>query len=273
MIDSHQHFWKYHPVKDAWITEDMAVIRHDFMPPDLEPLLAENGFTGCIAVQADQSEAETLFLAGLASEYPFIKGVVGWIDLRHPLLTGRLDYFSTIPCIKGWRHIVQAEHAGFMLDPDFLKGIAALSAKNFTYDILIRHEQLPEAMALVERFPAQAFVIDHAAKPDIKGKEIKNWAKHMALIARHSQVYCKLSGLLTEADWQQWNKHELFTYMDVLFEHFGPERILFGSDWPVLLLAGGYTQWVAMVQEYLEPLGTAVQQQVFQDNAVKFYNL
>ena len=206
-IDSHQHFWKYDPVKDAWINDDMKVIQRDFMPEDLEPLLHENGIDGCIAVQADQSEAETHFLLELAQNNDFVKGVVGWVDLRIPDLKSRLDYFSQFKKLKGFRHIVQAEpEDDFLLKDDFCNGIAQLEQYNFTYDILILPKHLPYAVELVKRFPNQKFVIDHLAKPNFKQNDFSDWKKGIIVLAKCENVYCKVSGLVTEADWNNWSE-------------------------------------------------------------------
>ena len=204
-IDSHQHFWKYHPVKDAWINEDMKVIQRDFLPADLLPLLEAKYIDGCVSVQADQSEEETHFLLQLAKENDFIKGVVGWIDLRAENLEARLEYFSQYKKLKGFRHIVQGEpEVDFLLREDFCTGISKLAKYNFTYDLLIFPKHLPYATALVKRFPQQSFVIDHLAKPDFKQIDFAVWEKEIREIAACPNVMCKVSGLVTEADWNNW---------------------------------------------------------------------
>jgi L-fuconolactonase len=265
-IDSHQHFWKYHPHKDAWITDDMKVIQRDFLPEDLKPLLQENGIDGCIAVQADQSEEETHFLLELAENNDFIKGVVGWIDLRSPDLVSRLDYFS--------RHIVQAEaDENFLLRDDFCQGIAQLEKYHFTYDILILSKQLAVAFEFVKRFPNHKFVIDHLAKPNFKNKEFVNWEKGIRQLASCENVYCKVSGLVTEADWKNWTATD-FTYcLDVVTEAFGISRLLFGSDWPVSLLAANYVQTLEIVTTYFSKFSATNLEQFWSGNATEFYNL
>lgn len=273
MIDSHQHFWQYDPVKDAWITDEMGVIKRSFMPADLELVLKDNGVQGCIAVQADQSEAETNFLLKLAQQNSFIKGVVGWVDLLNPNLDERLQHFSQFKQLKGWRHLIQAEPEGFMLQADFLNGIKTLTAFGYTYDLLIKQQQLPEAIQMVTTCTNQAFVIDHCAKPAIKNKDMANWKSHIQNIAQHPNVYCKLSGLLTEADWKHWDEQQLYKYLDVVVESFGTARLMFGSDWPVLLLAGSYGQWKNLLQRYAQQFSPQEQQQLFNDNALRFYKL
>lgn len=273
-IDSHNHFWKYHPVKDTWITDDMKVIQRDFLPIDLKPILEENGFDGCVAVQADQSEAETHFLLEQAKENDFIKGVVGWVDLRSPDLGSRLDYFSQFNKLKGFRHIVQAESdENFLLRPDFCNGIAQLEQYNFTYDILIFPKHLSVALAFVQQFPNQKFVIDHLAKPDFKQANFHEWEKGIREIANCKNVSCKISGLVTEADWNNWTELD-FTYcLDVVTESFGIKRLLFGSDWPVSLLAATYKQSYAIVEHYFSKFSSEEQERIWGKNAIEFYNL
>ncbi|GAA4415186.1 amidohydrolase family protein [Nibrella viscosa] len=272
-IDAHQHFWFYDPERDSWITEEMQAIRRDFLPADLEPVLQENGINGCVAVQASQSEEETLFLAQLAQAYGFIKGVVGWVDLRSETVYERLEAFSQIEEIKGFRHVVQAEPEDFMTRPEFIRGIRQLTAFDFTYDILIYPNQLKAALQLVQAVPEVKFIIDHLAKPYIKEQKINTWSNYMAEIAKSPNVYCKVSGMVTEADWHNWSKKDFFPYLDVLFEHFGPDRLVYGSDWPVCLVAANYTQVKNLIEEYVEPWGPAVRDKVFGGNAVAFYNL
>ncbi|MFM9826381.1 amidohydrolase family protein [Flavobacterium sp.] len=273
-IDSHQHFWKYHPVKDAWISDDMKIIQRDFLPVDFLPLLQENGVDGCIAVQADQSEEETHFLLELAKDNDFIKGVVGWIDLRGENITSRLNYFSQFKKLKGFRHIVQGESdENFLLQEDFSKGIAQLEQYNFTYDILILPKHLAVAFEFVKRFPNQKFVIDHLAKPDFKNKEFLDWEKGIREIATCPNVYCKVSGLVTEADWNNWTEAD-FTYcLNVVTEAFGIDRLLFGSDWPVCLLAANYAQTLEIVTNYFSKFPESNQEQFWSGNAIEFYNI
>lgn len=273
-IDSHQHFWKYHPVKDAWITDDMKVIQRDFLPEDLKPLLQENDIDGCIAVQADQSEAETHFLLELAKNNDFVKGVVGWVDLQNPDLKSRLDYFSQFKKLKGFRHIVQAElEDDFLLKDDFCNGIALLEQYNFTYDILILPKHLPFALQFVKRFPNQKFVIDHLAKPDFKNQAFSDWEKGITVLAKCENVYCKVSGLVTEADWNNWNETD-FTYcLDVVTKVFGLERLLFGSDWPVCLLAADYSQTLEILERYFSKFSESDQEKFWNKNTIYFYNI
>ncbi|GAA4451920.1 amidohydrolase family protein [Nibrella saemangeumensis] len=272
-IDAHQHFWFYDLERDTWITEEMQTIRRDFLPADLEPVLKENGIDGCVAVQVAQSEEETLLLAQLAQAYDFIKGVVGWVDLRSEKIYERLEVLSQFEEVKGFRHIVQAEPEDFMTRPEFIRGIRQLTAFDFTYDILIYPSQLKAALQLVQAVPEVKFIIDHLAKPFIKEQKINTWSNYMAEIAKSPNVYCKVSGMVTEADWHNWSKKDFFPYLDVVFEHFGPDRLVYGSDWPVCLVAANYTQVKTILEEYVEPWGQEVRDKVFGANAVKFYNL
>ncbi|RYF71502.1 MAG: amidohydrolase [Cytophagaceae bacterium] len=272
-IDAHQHFWVYNPERDSWITDDMTTIRRDFLPADLEPVLAANGIEGCVAVQASQSDEETMFLVSMAQAYDIVKGVVGWVDLRADDLYDRLEAYSQFEEIRGFRHVAQAEPDDFLMRPDVIKGISQLAAFDFTYDILIYPSQLKAALHLVRAAPDVKFVIDHMAKPVIKKQEINRWSNFMAEIAKQPNVSCKVSGMVTEADWQNWKKADLFPYLDVVFEQFGPDRLLFGSDWPVCLVAADYTQVKTVIEEYVSPWGTEVRSKVFGGNAVSFYNL
>ena len=273
-IDSHVHFWNYDPVKEAWITDDMKVIQRNFSPKDIAPILQENNIDGCIAVQADQSETETHFLLQLADENDFIKGVVGWIDFKASNLEERLIYFSQFKKLKGFRHIVEAESdADFLLDADFCNGIDKLAKYNFRYDILVSAAQLKTVAEFVEKFPKQVFVIDHLAKPNIKNGDFLIWEKEIKTIATYPNVYCKVSGLVTQADWSHW-KNEDFTYcLDVVTVAFGIERLLFGSDWPVSLLAASYNQSTSILQDYYSRFSLEEQNAFWGNNAIRFYNL
>jgi len=265
-IDSHQHFWKYNPVKDAWITEEMKVIQKDFLPTDLKPLLIENQVDGCVAVQADQSEKETRFLLDLAKDNDFIKGIVGWVDLCAENIDERLEYFYKYKKLKGFRHIIQAEaDLDFMLSERFLNGISKLEKYKFTYDILIFPKHLENAAKLVERFPNQNFVIDHLAKPDFKNKEFSEWEKGIKAIAKYPNVMCKVSGLVTEADWNNWTAKDFMYCLDVVTEAFGIDRLMFGSDWPVSLLAASYADSCDIAEQYFSKFRSK--------NAINFYQL
>ena len=273
-IDSHQHFWNYHPIKDAWISDAMKVIQQDFMPADLLPLLQKNDIDGCIAVQADQSETETRFLLQLAQDNDFIMGVVGWVDFRSKDIEERLQYFSKFEKLKGFRHIVQGESEDdFLLRADFCNGLAQLEKYNFTYDLLILPKHLSVATEFVKRFPKQNFVIDHLAKPNFKEANFTNWENGIRELATYKNVFCKLSGMVTEADWKNWKAEDFNYCLDVLVGNFGIERLMFGSDWPVSLLAASYEQSSAIVKNYFSKFSEEEQHKIWGGNAIKFYNL
>ena len=272
-IDSHQHFWRYDPVKHDWIDDSMKMIRKDFLPGDLQPVLKENNFDGCIAVQADQTEAETNFLLALQQENTFIKGIVGWVDLRQDNIRERLSWYKQFAAVKGFRHVLQGEAPEFMLQPKFLNGIAALEELEFTYDILIFPKHLAAAITLVKQFPRQKFVIDHIAKPYIKKGLLGEWKQAMKIIAQHENVYCKISGMVTEADYQYWKKEDFTLYIDAVVEAFGTKRIMYGSDWPVCLVAASYTNMLNIVKDYFAPFSTTEQDNFFGNNAASFYKL
>lgn len=273
-IDSHQHFWKYNSEKDAWITEDMKLIQQDFLPADLLPLLEQNNIDGCIAIQADQSENETHFLLQLAEENNFIKGIVGWVDLKSECIEEKLNYFSKFRKLKGFRHIVQAEeNDNFLLRDDFCNGISRLANYNFTYDLLILPKHLPVAIKFVKQFPKQSFVIDHLAKPNFKGNNFIDWENGIRELATYPNVSCKISGMTTEADWKNWKVEDFHYCLDVLLVNFGVNRLLFGSDWPVSLLAATYEQSCTIVKHYFSKFSTEDQNKILGGNAIKFYNL
>jgi len=273
-IDAHQHFWKFDPVRDNWITEEMGVIRRDFMPEDLKPLLQKHALDGCVVVQSDQSDDETLFQVGNAAKHAFIKGVVGWTDLRAADVETRLSEYSQYNKLKGFRHVLQGEpDRALMLQPDFKRGIAALRKYGFTYDILIFPDQLKYSKELVAAFPDQPFVIDHIAKPGIKAGIVDGWKEDMQAIAQHENVYCKISGMVTEADWKNWKEKDFHPYLDTVVEAFGTARIMFGSDWPVCQVAGGYDKMLGIVKKYFSSFTANEQSLFFGGNAIGFYQL
>ena len=272
-IDSHQHFWKFDPVRDSWIDETMSNIQRDFLPEDLLPILNENQFSGCVAVQASQSEEETHFLLELASKNDFIKAVVGWVDLRDENISDRLQHFTAHKKLKGFRHVVQGEADDFMYGEAFRRGIKALTAFDYTYDILIFERQLSAAVSLVSDFPDQKFVVDHIAKPDIKSGSINSWKKGIEEIAKYDNVWCKISGMVTEADWKNWKAEDLKPYLDVIFENFSIDKILYGSDWPVLNVASDYHEVVKTLEDYISKFSFEDQNKIWFENANSFYNL
>lgn len=273
-IDSHQHFWRYNPVRDVWITDAMSVLKRDFLPENLAHELDAAGIDASVAVQADSSEAETMFLLGLADTNQRIAGVVGWVDLQSPRLAERLEHFSHFPKLRGFRHIAQAESDDhFLAKKSFVNGVAQLRAFGFTYDILIYPRQLPAAIELVAQLPDQLFVIDHLAKPEITQKKTEPWAAHMREIAQNKNVFCKLSGLVTEADWTKWKPDDFKPYFDVVFDAFGPDRLMFGSDWPVCMVAASYRQVKELVANYSREFSKLDREKIFGVNATAFYGL
>ena len=273
MIDAHIHFWKYNKIKDDWITDEMKLLQKDFLPQDFKLVLEENKVNGVIAVQADQSENENEFLLGLSKNNSFIKGIVGWVDFQNENIENKLLYYSKFPVIKGFRHIVQAEPHGFFRNEFFLNGIKLLKKFNFTYDILIYENQLKEAIEFVNQFPEQKFIIDHCAKPAIKNKSIKEWEKMIQEISQNANVYCKLSGLTTEAEWNTWEEKDFYPYFDCVFESFGINRLVFGSDWPVVNISGGFSNWKTLLKNYMLDFTKEEREKVFEKNAIEFYNL
>ena len=273
-IDAHQHFWIYDRREYDWIDDSMAALRRDFLPADLKPELERNGFQGCVAVQARQTLEETRWLLELAERAPFILGVVGWVDLRSPRLRFELESFAGKSKLVGVRHIVQSEpDERFLLQPDFLRGIALLEEFDLAYDILIYARHLPVAAEFVARFPRQRFVLDHMAKPPIKGGALDAWARGIQGLAAFPNVYCKVSGLVTEADWQAWKPEDIRPYLDVAFECFGPSRLMAGSDWPVCTVAAPYARVMNLVKDYLGKYSANEKEAVLGENAAAFWRL
>lgn len=274
-IDSHQHFWHYELPKHDWIDDDMAAIRRDFTPDDLRPILDANGVDGCVAVQADQTRAETDFLLDLAATHDWIRGVVGWIDLRAPDLEAQLDeYEDRRAALVGWRHVVQGEpDPYFLLRPDFLRGIEAIGRRGYVYDILIFPHQLVSALELAKRCPEVSFVLDHLAKPYARDGYFDGWAAGLSALAQQPNVSCKLSGLITEADYDNWTEEQLLPYLRHALEAFGPGRCLFGSDWPVLRVAGDYGRMKALLERAIVDLDPAERAAVMGGNCARVYGL
>ena len=273
-IDAHQHFWVYNPSEYEWIDDSMAAIRRDFLPEDLEPELADNDLHGSVAVQTRQMPEETRWLLELAERSSKILGVVGWVDLCSPDVRSQLSVFARNPKLVGIRHIVQSEPDDrFLLRQDFLRGIALLEEFDLAYDILIYTKHLQVAAEFVERFPKQRFVLDHLAKPAIKTREIRSWAAGIRRLGASPNVLCKLSGLVTEADWQCWKPEDITPYLDIAFETFGATRLMIGSDWPVCLVAGSYGRTLDVVKNYLERQPADTRDAVLGGNARHFWRL
>lgn len=273
-IDAHQHFWNYDPVRDSWIDNSMGALKRDFLPSHLREHLQLHKLDGCVAIQADQNEKETEFLLALAENNPLIKGVVGWVNLIDENVTDRLSHFSKNHLLKGVRHILQGEEDDdFMLSESFIEGIGCLNQHGLTYDLLIFPKHLEFANELVNRFPNQPFVIDHLGKPSIKDQFITPWEEQIRAIAQNRNIYCKVSGMVTEAHWSSWTEKDIFPYLDIVFDAFGEDRLMYGSDWPVCNLAGGYSKVYELLDRYMLPMTEVTKKNVWGENASKFYNL
>ena len=272
IVDAHQHFWHYNPREYDWIDERMHALKRDFMPDDLVPHMEQAGVDATIAVQTRQTLEETDWLLRLAEAHPFIAGVVGWIDLRADDVEASVERLLDQPRLAGIRHIVQGEPDDrFLLDAAFGRGIAALGRAGLPYDVLIYPRHLPVAAEFVSRFPAQTFVLDHLAKPEIRKGAIDAWTRDLRRLAGAPNVWCKLSGLVTEADWGGWTPAQIHPYLDVAFDCFGAERLIAGSDWPVCTVAADYSRTMAVVRDYLGAFTSAERELVLGRNAQTVY--
>ena len=274
IIDAHQHFWKYDAQEYAWISDELAPLKRDFLPEELLQLLNKEKISGAISVQARQSEKENEFLLNHAKGNPFIKGVVGWLDLRSEKVEERLSFYRNFPILKGFRHVVQDEKdPEFMLHPAFLQGIEQLIKYGYCYDILVYARQLPQVLAFLNHFPDKPFIIDHLAKPDIKQGGFTSWQADMRKIAAFPKVLIKVSGMITEADWHDWKKEDFYPYLDELVLSFGVERLCYGSDWPVCNLAGNYSLQWDIVKTYFSTFNPSDINKVMGWNTQRFYHL
>jgi len=252
----------------------MSVIQRNFYPEDLQPTLQQNGIDACVAVQADQSLGETRFLLDLAAKNDFVKAVVGWIDLQDDAIDEQLSEWKSEKKLVGFRHVLQAElDTEYMLRPSFLRGISKLKNHEFTYDILIFPKHLATAQKFVAQFPDQPFVLDHIAKPYIKAGLIDEWKRDIKSLAKFENLQCKVSGIITEADWKSWTYEQIKPFLDIVFEAFRTDRIMFGSDWPVCLVAGDYSQVKGIIETYIKGFSVSEKCKVFGENAAKFYGI
>jgi L-fuconolactonase len=272
-IDSHQHFWIFNEREYGWMGENMKVIRQDHLPADLATEQKKAGFNGSVAVQARQIPEETEWLLKLSEQNDIIKGVVGWVDLRSPDIEKQLEKYSKHPKLVGVRHVVQDESVDFILGKDFLRGISLLKKYNLTYDILVFPQHLPNTIKLVEQFPYLTFVLDHIAKPLIKDKKISPWKEDIERLAKFKNVYCKVSGMVTEADWYNWKNEDFKPYLDIVFNAFGTNRIMIGSDWPVCKVAGDYTKVLGIVTDYIKKFSAPDKAKIMGETAVTAYKL
>jgi L-fuconolactonase len=273
-IDSHQHFWRYDPAHHVWMTDAMAALRRDCLPDELAPLLQQAGFDGTIAVQARQMIEETEWLLALADRHPSIRGVVGWVDLCSAELPVQLERFAPHPKLVGVRHVVHDESDdGFMLRPDFQRGIARLAEFELGYDLLLFPRHLENAITLVDAFEDQLFVLDHIAKPAIREGLVSPWKEDLKRLAERPHVFCKLSGMVTEAKWGEWRPADFRPYLDVVLEAFGSERLMIGSDWPVCTLSADYTSTMSLVVDYVSALSPDARAGILGDNCARFYGI
>ncbi|MBI0397438.1 amidohydrolase family protein [Cyclobacterium marinum] len=273
-IDAHQHFWQYSKQRYAWIDDKMLQLKRDFLPDDIFPIIQRNSVEGTVAVQAVQDEKENFFLLELAEKHPFILAVIGWIDLKSPDLETTLESYKNYKKLKGFRHVLQDEaDPNFILNQAFQNGLKSIFKAGFTYDLLVYPHQLDGAIQTVSNFEEGRFVLDHIAKPPIKAGLIKDWEVNIKALAERPNVYCKLSGMITEAAWEDWDEKEFYPYLDVIMKAFGEDRVMFGSDWPVCKLAGGYEQVIGLVEGYFKGCSPEVLEKIWRANAIKFYQL
>lgn len=273
VIDSHHHFWNYDPVEFDWIDESMRSIRRSFLPDDLEAQISTVGIDGVISVQARQILDETDFLLKQAEANDFIKAVVGWVPLADANINELLERYKEAPKLKSVRHVVQGEACGFLGSEAFNHGINALKAYDLVYDILIFEHQLEEAIRFVDRHPNQAFVLNHIAKPQIKINQVEPWKENILKLSKRENVTCKISGMVTEADFHNWQAAQLHPYLDTVLEAFGADRIMFGSDWPVCLVACDYKQWYDLIRKYIQQLSSIEQANIMGNTAIQTYKI
>lgn len=272
-LDSHQHFWEYDPKRQDWITPEMSRIRRNFLPGDLRPLLQDAKIDGCIAVQADESLRETDFLLDLAAQQEWIRGVVGWADLKSDQLDEILDQYSDTKKLVGFREVLQSKDPRYMLQEEFVRGVQKIGKRGYAYDVLIFPNHLAASLELVKKCQNQRFVIDHLAKPYIKDGDWKEWKKAISPLAERELMHCKLSGMITEADWKKWTPEQLFPYLEIALELFGPDRLMYGSDWPVCLVAGEYEQYLEVMEQFTSTLSPAEKAKIMGETAAEFYKI
>jgi len=274
VIDSHHHFWRYNASDFGWVNDAMRVIRRDFLPMELEREMRAARVDGVVSVQARQSLDETRWLLELAAAHAFIRGVVGWVPLIDAKVPATLEKLAAEKKLRSVRHVLQGEpDERYLLREDFNRGIKALRPLGLAYDILIFERHLPQTIEFVDRHPQQVFVLDHIAKPRIKDHLLEPWRKNIRELARRPHVYCKISGLVTEADYPSWTEAQLLPYVETVIEAFGPQRLLFGSDWPVCLVACGYARWQLLVRGWIAKLSPAEQARILGETAVEAYRL
>ncbi|OYW08426.1 MAG: amidohydrolase [Acidobacteriia bacterium 12-62-4] len=274
IIDTHHHFWKYSAAEYGWINEEMKTIRRDFLPADLKKTLDEAGVSGAVSVQARTTVEESDWLLSMAEKHDFLRGVVGWVPLTEGDVEKHLERLAQHKKFKGVRHVIQGEpDDNYILRPDFNAGVKKLLKYKLRYDILIFERHLKPSIRFVDQHPNQMFILDHVAKPKIKERILSPWREDMIALGKRPNVYCKLSGMITEADWKKWSSADLAPYLDTALQAFGPKRLLFGSDWPVMLVAGQYKPWVELIKQTIKRYSTAEQEQILAKNAIEAYGL
>jgi L-fuconolactonase len=273
-IDAHHHLWRFNAADFPWIGEGMEALRRDYLAEDFEAAMHLAGVNGSIVVQARQTTEETEWLSEVASDSALIQGVVGWVPLIDPNLAPLLERLAGLPKMKGMRHILHDEADPFyMLREDFQRGLSQLKVHGLRYDLLIFERHLPQAITLIDAHPQQIFIVDHIAKPRIRERSISPWRENLKELARRENVYCKLSGMVTEADWKLWSEEDLKPYFEIVLEAFAPQRTMFGSDWPVLTLAAPYGQWLTAVRKFIIPMSHSEQERILAGTAVEAYGL
>ena len=273
-IDAHQHFWQYDPDRHRWINDEMSAIRRDFFPGDLATILKTLQIDGTIAVQADETIVETTFLLDLAAKNDFIKAVVGWTDLHSPELEKTLYNFKGIEKLAGFRCVMQgAPDEKYLSNDLFANNLKKLAEHGYTYDLLVYHNQLPALISMTEKLPDNQLILDHIGKPDIRNKQFQTWKEQIKILAKHPGIYCKLSGMVTEANYSKWTYDDLLPYLETSAEYFGIDRICFGSDWPVCLVAGSYNKVYEVIEKFVHQLSKSDQEKIFGLNTLQFYKI
>ncbi len=274
IIDTHHHFWKYSTAEYGWISDEMKTIRRDFLPADLKKTLDDAGVSGAVSVQARTTVEESDWLLSMAEKHDFLRGVVGWVPLTESDVEKHLERLAQHKKFKGVRHVIQGEpDDNYILRPDFNAGVKKLLKYKLRYDILIFEKHLKPSIRFVDQHPNQMFILDHVAKPKIKERILSPWREDMIELGKRPNVYCKLSGMITEADWKKWSSADLAPYLDTALQAFGPKRLMFGSDWPVMLVAGQYKPWVELIKQTIKRYSVAEQEQILSKNAIAAYGL
>ena len=273
-IDAHQHFWQYNPNTQGWITDEMSLLMRDFSPKELQKEIEALDFQGTIAVQAEETLAENHYLNNLAASNNFIKGIVGWMDLRDKYAVEKMHELKAIQKLVGFRTITQgAPDEKYLSNRQYIDNVKLLSEFNYTYDLLIHHSQMNSLVRFTDQLPDNRFILDHIGKPDIKNKQIKSWRSEIKNLAANPNIYCKLSGITTEADYKQWTYEELYPYIETVAEYFGIDRLCFGSDWPVCLVAGSYSTTYSVIEKFSQQVTEKERAKIFGLNTKEFYKL